>query len=206
PGRRGGPLLAAAAEATRRLVAESARRKGSQKRGGDRGRADFEVSELAAPELREDLLALDEGLDRLAATDPEAARLVQLRYFAGLTLAEAAGGLGVSPRTADRLWSYARAWLLQALEARGEQPRGPALGGGAVGAWPREARPHRDPSCGVFRDERTGDLLRGAGPARSRRTGGLPRPGLRRGRGPASADRSVAALPRQRGRLPRQAG
>jgi RNA polymerase sigma factor (sigma-70 family) len=65
------------------------------------------------------LLALDEALDRLAAADPEVARLVQLRYFAGLTLAEAAQVLGVSPRTADRLWAYARAWLLQALEGDG---------------------------------------------------------------------------------------
>jgi RNA polymerase sigma factor (TIGR02999 family) len=99
----------------RRILVENARRKGSQKRGGDRGREDFDVGELAAPALREDLLALDEALHQLAAADPEAARLVQLRYFAGLTLAEAAQVLGVSARTADRLWAYARAWLYQAL-------------------------------------------------------------------------------------------
>jgi RNA polymerase sigma factor (TIGR02999 family) len=110
-----GHFFAAAAEAMRRILVESARRKGSRKRGGDRARADFDLGQLAAPELREDVLALDEALDRLAAADPEAARLVQLRYFAGLTLAEAAKVLGVSPRTADRLWAYARAWLLQAV-------------------------------------------------------------------------------------------
>jgi RNA polymerase sigma factor (TIGR02999 family) len=114
-----GHFFAAAAEAMRRILVDNARRKGSQKRGGDRARADFEVSDLAAPELREDLLALDEALNRLAAADPQAARLVQLRYFAGLTLAEAAQVLGVSARTADRLWAYARAWLHQALEGGG---------------------------------------------------------------------------------------
>jgi RNA polymerase sigma factor (TIGR02999 family) len=111
-----GHFFAAAAEAMRRILIENARRKGSQKRGGDRGRADLDVGELAAPELREDLLALDDALNRLAEADPEAARLVQLRYFAGLTLDEAANVLGVSARTADRLWAYARAWLHQALE------------------------------------------------------------------------------------------
>jgi RNA polymerase sigma factor (TIGR02999 family) len=111
-----GHFFAAAAEAMRRILVENARRKASRKRGGDRTRADFDVDQLAAPELREDLLALDEALDRLAAADPEAARLVQLRYFAGLTLSEAAKILGVAPRTADRLWAYARAWLHQALD------------------------------------------------------------------------------------------
>ena len=110
-----GHFFAAAAEAMRRILVENARRKGSQKRGGDRGRPDIDVSELAAPQLREDLLALDDALNQLAAADPEAARLVQLRYFAGLTLAEAAQVLGVSARTADRLWAYARSWLHQAL-------------------------------------------------------------------------------------------
>ncbi len=71
---------------------------------------------LAAPELREDLVALDEALTKLAATDKQAAELVQLRYFAGLSLREIADVLGVSPRTADRLWAYARAWLHQEIE------------------------------------------------------------------------------------------
>ena len=114
-----GHFFAAAAEAMRRILDENARRKGSRKRGGDRARADCDDSQLAAPEVREDLLALDEALNQLAAAEPEAARLVQLRYFAGLTLGEAAQVLGVSPRTADRLWAYARAWLLQALEGGG---------------------------------------------------------------------------------------
>ena len=111
-----GHFFAAAAEAMRRILVENARRKGSRKRGGDRARADLDVDQLEVPELREDLLALDEALDRLAEADPEAARLVQLRYFAGLTLGEAARVLNVSPRTVDRLWAYARAWLHQALE------------------------------------------------------------------------------------------
>jgi RNA polymerase sigma factor (TIGR02999 family) len=110
-----GHFFAAAAEAMRRILVENARRKGSRKRGGDRARADCDLSQLAAPEVREDLLALDEALNQLAAADPEAARLVQLRYFAGLTLDEAAKVLGVSPRTVDRLWAYARSWLHQAL-------------------------------------------------------------------------------------------
>jgi RNA polymerase sigma factor (TIGR02999 family) len=113
-----GHFFAAAATEMRRILVENARRKGSRKHGGDRARADFDVDQLAVPELREDLLALDEALDRLAAADPEAARLVQLRYFAGLTLAEAAKVMDVSPRTADRLWAYSKAWLYQALERR----------------------------------------------------------------------------------------
>ena len=114
-----GHFFAAAAEAMRRILVENARRKQAVKRGGNRARADLDMNQVAVPEVREDLLALDEALDRLAAADPEAARLVQLRYFAGLTLAEAAQVLGVSPRTTDRLWAYARAWLLQSLEGGG---------------------------------------------------------------------------------------
>jgi RNA polymerase sigma factor (TIGR02999 family) len=114
-----GHFFAAAAQAMRRILVEIARGKQAVKRGGDRARADLDVDQVAIPEVREDLLALDEALDRLAVADPEAARLVQLRYFAGLTLAEAAGVLGVSPRTADRLWAYARAWLLEALGGGG---------------------------------------------------------------------------------------
>jgi RNA polymerase sigma factor (TIGR02999 family) len=116
-----GHFFAAAAEAMRRILVENARRKGSSKRGGDRARADYDVNQLAAPEIREDLLALDEALNQLAKADPQAARLVQLRYFAGLTLGEAAKVLGVSPRTADRLWAYARAWLQEAIERGGEK-------------------------------------------------------------------------------------
>jgi RNA polymerase sigma factor (TIGR02999 family) len=116
-----GHFFAAAAEAMRRILVESARRKGRLKRGGGRARLDLGAAEQAAvPEVREDLLALDEALTKLAAADPQAARLVELRYFGGLSVAEAARSLGVSPRTADRLWAFARAWLLR--EVGGDAP------------------------------------------------------------------------------------
>jgi RNA polymerase sigma factor (TIGR02999 family) len=108
-------FFAVAAEAMRRILIEQARRKGRQKRGGGLDREAFDVAQVAAPEPRHDLLALDEALDRLAAADAQAAELVKLRYFVGLTLAEAAVVLNVSSRSADRLWAYARAWLRQAL-------------------------------------------------------------------------------------------
>jgi RNA polymerase sigma factor (TIGR02999 family) len=109
-----GHFFAAAAEAMRRILVENARRKGRRKRGGDRVRLDLDAAEtVAGPEVREDLLALDEALTKLAVTDPQAAQLVQLRYFGGLPIPEAARTLGVSPRTADRLWAFARVWLLR---------------------------------------------------------------------------------------------
>jgi len=108
-------FFAVAAEAMRRILIEQARRKGRQKRGGGQDRAAFDEAQLAAPEPRHDLLALNEALDRLAAADAQAAELVKLRYFVGLSLPEAAEVLNVSPRSADRLWAYARAWLRQAL-------------------------------------------------------------------------------------------
>jgi RNA polymerase sigma factor (TIGR02999 family) len=109
----------------RRILVESARRKGRLKRGGGLARLDLGAAaeQAAAPEVREDLLALDEALTRLAAADPQAARLVELRYFGGLSVPEAARSLGVSPRTADRLWAFARAWLLR--EVGGDAPDGP---------------------------------------------------------------------------------
>src|SRR5262245_57053261 len=106
-----GYFFAAAAEAMRRILVESARRKQSLKRGGDREREELAEDHIAAPEPREDLIALDEALTRFAAVDAKAARLVELRYFAGLSIPEAAEALGVAPRSADRLWAYARAWL-----------------------------------------------------------------------------------------------
>jgi RNA polymerase sigma factor (TIGR02999 family) len=112
-------FFAAAAEAMRRILVENARRKHSLKRGGDLVRHRFEEAELLTPEPREDLLALDEALTRLAATDRAAADLVQLRYFGGLTIPEAAEVLGISPRTADRLWTYARAWLHECVQGGG---------------------------------------------------------------------------------------
>ncbi|HVK13911.1 MAG TPA: sigma-70 family RNA polymerase sigma factor [Gemmataceae bacterium] len=110
-----GHFFAAAAEAMRRILVENARRKASHKHGGDRQRVELDGG-LPVPETREDLLALDEALTRLAATDSQAAELVQLRYFAGLPLPEIAPILGISPRTCDRLWAFARAWLHQELE------------------------------------------------------------------------------------------
>jgi RNA polymerase sigma factor (TIGR02999 family) len=112
-----GHFFAAAAEAMRRILVETARRKKRTKRGGDRVRDDLEALNLAAPEVPADLLALDEALSLLAVADPQAAELVKLRYFAGLTVKQAAKVLGISPRTADSLWAYARAWLLQKIEA-----------------------------------------------------------------------------------------
>jgi RNA polymerase sigma factor (TIGR02999 family) len=104
-------FFAAAAEAMRRILVERARRKRRLKHGGQRTREDLDVAEPVAPEAGGDLLALDEALTKLAATDRKAAQVVQLRYFAGLPLAEVARLLDVSPRTVGRLWAYARAWL-----------------------------------------------------------------------------------------------
>jgi len=106
-----GHFFAAAAEGMRRLLVDNARRKSSQKAGGDLVRHDFDGLALAIPEMPEDLLALDEALEKLLAVDKTAAELVRLRFFAGLPIAEAAQLLSISPRTADRLWAYARAWL-----------------------------------------------------------------------------------------------
>ena len=111
-----GHFFAAAAEAMRRILVEGARRKDSLKRGGGLARADFDEQKISVPEIHEDIVALDRALTKLATADEAAAKLVQLRYFAGLTLPEAANALGVSQRTAGRLWSYARAWLRQEME------------------------------------------------------------------------------------------
>jgi RNA polymerase sigma factor (TIGR02999 family) len=116
-----GHFFAAAAEAMRRILVENARRKGRHKHGGSLIRHDLDTAdELAEPEVREDLLALDEALTKLTSVDPQAAQLVQLRYFAGLSIPDAAKALGVSPRTADRLWAFARVWLLR--EVGGDVP------------------------------------------------------------------------------------
>jgi RNA polymerase sigma factor (TIGR02999 family) len=111
-----GHFFAAASEAMRRILVEEVRRKRSLKRGGGMGRHEMNASEVAAPEPREDLLALDEALTELAASEPTAAQVVQLRYFGGLTIAEVAEVLHISSRTANRHWTYARAWLHQKLE------------------------------------------------------------------------------------------
>jgi RNA polymerase sigma factor (TIGR02999 family) len=111
-------FFGAAAEAMRRILVENARRKRSRKRGGDRIREDLDPARIAAPEPSEDLIALDAALDRLAEADPAAAELVKLRYFAGLTIPQAADVLGLSARSADRLWAYARAWLRREIGPR----------------------------------------------------------------------------------------
>jgi RNA polymerase sigma factor (TIGR02999 family) len=113
-----GHFFAAAAEAMRRILVENARRKRRQKRGGGLVRRELDTECLAAPEVSEDLLALNEALDKLAASEPHVAELVKLRYFAGLTVQQAADLLGVSPRTADSWWAYARAWLLAELQGK----------------------------------------------------------------------------------------
>jgi RNA polymerase sigma factor (TIGR02999 family) len=95
----------------RRILVDAARRKRREKHGGDFHRVELDAAAVAAPNPRDDLIALDDALTRLAAEDPHAARLVELRHFAGLTIAESAQVLGMSARTADRLWAFARAWL-----------------------------------------------------------------------------------------------
>ena len=106
-----GHFFAAAAEAMRRILIDRAREKRSRKRGGGRKKLDLDALDLAARAAPDQLLALDEALARLAGEDPAAARLVELRYFAGLTVEEAGKALGVSTATAYRHWKYARAWL-----------------------------------------------------------------------------------------------
>ncbi len=110
-----GHFFAAAAEAMRHLLVDQARRKRSRKRGGDWGRVAFDEANLAGAEDAAEVLAVDEALAGLAATDAQAAELVKLRYFAGLSIPEAAEILDISPRSADRLWAYARAWLRRAI-------------------------------------------------------------------------------------------
>jgi RNA polymerase sigma factor (TIGR02999 family) len=113
-----GHFFAAAAEAMRRILVENARRKASIKHGGGRERRLLDEAQLSTDEDAADLLALDNALSRLAETDPVAVRLVQLRYFAGLTTEQAAEALGMSVRSAYQTWSYARSWLHRAV--RGE--------------------------------------------------------------------------------------
>jgi RNA polymerase sigma factor (TIGR02999 family) len=109
-----GHFFAAAAEAMRRILVEAARRKSRVKHGGGRARQ-AEDRKLAAPERPERLLALNEALDKLQTANPQAAELVKLRYFAGFSNAQAAGLLAMSPRKANQVWAYARAWLREEL-------------------------------------------------------------------------------------------
>jgi RNA polymerase sigma factor (TIGR02999 family) len=110
-----GHFFAAAAEAMRRIVVESARRKHRLKHGGGHERVEVELAELPTRLPPDDLIALDEALARLEQLDPVKARLVTLRYFAGLTIEQAAEALGVSRVTAHRYWTFARAWLHQQM-------------------------------------------------------------------------------------------
>ena len=106
-----GHFFAAAAEAMRRLLVDQARRRNAAKRGGGAGREELRESAIVAPRPDQDVLAVHEALDRLAGIDAAAAELVKLRFFAGLTMGQAADALDVSARSADDLWAYARAWL-----------------------------------------------------------------------------------------------
>jgi RNA polymerase sigma factor (TIGR02999 family) len=108
-------FFAAAAEAMRRILIDNARRKRSNKHGGGQVRVDLEAEDMAIEGPAEDILALDEALSGLAQTDKEKAELVKLRYFAGLTLEQAAQMLGLSPTTAKRHWRFAKAWLYNRL-------------------------------------------------------------------------------------------
>lgn len=111
-----GHFFAAAAEAMRRIIIDDARRKAAIRHGGEMHRKTLDPDASALAKPSEDILALDEALDRLEAEDPLKARLVKLRYFAGLSLAETAATLDLSERTAGRHWAYARAWLRRAVE------------------------------------------------------------------------------------------
>jgi len=110
-------FFAAAGEAMRRILVENARRKKREKHGGDLRRAELDSSVLAVQVPDDDVLAVDEALDRLAAIDPRAARMVHLCFFLGMTQPEAADALGISLSTAERTWAYARAWLYRQVRS-----------------------------------------------------------------------------------------
>jgi RNA polymerase sigma factor (TIGR02999 family) len=110
-----GHFFGAAAEAMRRILVDNARRKLSLRHGGDFERHDVDSLALSSPKTPDELLALSEALDDLAETNSQAAELVKLRFFAGLTNEQAAAALGVSPRKANQIWAYAKAWLLESL-------------------------------------------------------------------------------------------
>ena len=116
-----GHFFAAAAEAMRRILVDHAREKRAAKRGGGNVRSALDPDQLPAPPGTEiDLLAVDEALTRFATVDAKAAELVSLRYFAGLTIPDAAEVLGISRRSADRLWAFAKAWLYRELSGESE--------------------------------------------------------------------------------------
>ncbi len=108
-------FFAAAAEAMRRILVEAARQKRAHKHGGKLVRHDLDESVAFAVQVSDDALAVDEALEKLASLDEQAALLVKCRYFAGLTIPETAEILDISPRTADRIWAFARAWLYREI-------------------------------------------------------------------------------------------
>jgi RNA polymerase sigma factor (TIGR02999 family) len=110
-----GHFFAAAAEAMRRILVESARRKLRLRHGGDLQRQNLDALDVPSPEKPDELIAVSDALDRLSQTNVQAAELVKLRFFAGLTNEDAAKALGVSARKATQVWAYARAWLLESL-------------------------------------------------------------------------------------------
>lgn len=118
-----GPFFAAAATAMRRIAIERARRKRRAIHGGGRRRLELEPEMIAAPEQDDETIALDAALTKLAERDPQKARLVELRYFAGFSADRAAEILGISPSTADRHWAFARAWLRREIEGNGKTER-----------------------------------------------------------------------------------
>jgi len=118
-----GHFFAAAAEAMRRILVDHARHKKSQRAGGDHRRVELSVSDCAIPGPQLDVLAVDEALEGLKVRDPRAAELVKLRYFAGLTMPEAAQVLGISLATAENDWAYARSWLKVRLAAADDEGR-----------------------------------------------------------------------------------
>jgi RNA polymerase sigma factor (TIGR02999 family) len=111
-----GHFFGAAAEAMRRILVEKARRKGRRKHGGELQRLDFSDLDVASGESDDAVLAVNEALDKLAGRDPVGAELIKLRFFAGLSNADAAKALGLAERTAKRTWAYARAWLYEELK------------------------------------------------------------------------------------------
>ena len=117
-----GHFFGAAAQAMRRILIDRAREKAALKRGGDLQRVEFDAIEHPASERPNELLQLDAALSRLEANDPQKAELVKLRFFAGLTNKQAARALGISPATADRRWSFARAWLKTEMKRDSDSP------------------------------------------------------------------------------------
>ncbi|MBP3953765.1 sigma-70 family RNA polymerase sigma factor [Gemmata sp. G18] len=121
-----GHFFAAAAEAIRRILVDSARRKAAVKRGGGRRRVEADLDAVRVGDSDDNLLALHDALERFTAHDPVKAKLVELKFFAGLTLEQAADYLGVSLSTADRGWKYARAWLYSAMAGTDSEENDPS--------------------------------------------------------------------------------